>query len=81
MRYLNFIWSAEIIEHLATHAVSADDFEGVVCNPVSKGVSRSSGLPVAWGYASDGRYIMTVYEEIDSITILPVTAYQVPEPR
>jgi hypothetical protein len=63
------------------HGVSQDDFEGVVCNPVAKGYSRSSGLPAAWGYTSDGRYIMAVYEQLDDLTVLPVTAYEVPEPR
>ena len=58
-----------------------NDFEQVVCNPYSKGYSRSSGLPAAWGHTADGRYIMAVYEELDETTILPVTAYEVPEPR
>jgi hypothetical protein len=81
MKYINFIWTKEIIEHLAQHDISQDDFETVVCNPASRGISRSSGLPVAWGYTSDARYIIAVYEEIDPITVLPVTAYEVPEPR
>jgi hypothetical protein len=33
------------------------------------------------GYTSDGRYILVIYEELDAMTILPVTAYEVPEPR
>jgi hypothetical protein len=28
----------------------------------------------------DGRFIVVVYEEIDDDTVLPVTAYEVPEP-
>jgi len=32
------------------------------------------------GYTADGRYVMAVYEELDEVTILPVTAYEVPEP-
>jgi hypothetical protein len=79
--YFNFIWTDEIIEHLAEHGVSQDDFENVVCHPAGKSVSHSSGLPVAWGHTRDGRYIMAVYERIDRSTILPVTAYQVPEPK
>ncbi|HUT08960.1 MAG TPA: hypothetical protein VMY42_00550, partial [Thermoguttaceae bacterium] len=49
----------------------------------SKRYSRYSGLPAVWGYTSDGRYIMAVYDELDETTILPVTAstYEVPEPR
>jgi hypothetical protein len=76
----DFIWTDEIVEHLAEHGVSQDDFERVVSRPDSKGVSRSTGLPCAWGYTEDGRYIIAVYEEIDDTTVLPVTAYEVPEP-
>lgn len=68
------------MEHLAEHGISPDDFEQLVCDPLTKGLSRSSGLPAVWGYTADGRYIIAVYEEIDEITILPVTAYEVPEP-
>ena len=81
MAYVLFIWTDEIVAHLAEHGISQDDFEHVVLNPTSKGLSRSSGLPVAWGHTPDGRYIMAVYEDIDRLTVLPVTAYEVPEPR
>jgi hypothetical protein len=74
------LWTDEIVEHLAEHGVSQDDFEHVICNPTSEGLSRSSGLPCKWGYTPDGRYIIAVYEELDDVTILPTTAYEVPEP-
>ena len=81
MAFLDFIWTEEIIKHLSDHGISQDDFEAVVCHPTSTGLSRSSGLPVSWGYTSDGRYILVVYERIEQETILPVTAYEVREPR
>lgn len=81
MRYINFVWTEEAIEHIAEHGISQDDFEFVVCHPVSKGFSRSTGLPVAWGHTPDGRYIMAVYNELDRLTVLPVTAYEVAEPK
>jgi hypothetical protein len=81
MPAFDFLWTDEIVEHLAEHGVSQDDFEHVVCNPTSKGWSRSSDLPCVWGYTEDGRYIIAVYEELDDITLLPVTAYEVPEPN
>jgi hypothetical protein len=34
----------------------------------------------SFGYTPDGRYIIVVYEEIDGETVLPWTAYEVPEP-
>lgn len=81
MPAFDFLWTDEIVERLAEHAVSQDEFESVVCNPERKGLSRSSGLPCAWGYTDDGRYLIVVYEELDVMTVLPVTAYEVPEPR
>lgn len=80
MPYFDFIWTRKIVEHISEHGISPDDFEQVICDPDSKGFSRSTGLPAAWGYTADGRYLMAVYEEIDEFTILPVTAYEVPEP-
>jgi hypothetical protein len=81
MPYFAFVWNDELVEHIAEHGISQDDFERVVCNPSSKGYSRSSGLPAAWGYTADGRYIVAVYEQLDELKLLPVTAYEVPEPR
>ena len=54
--------------------------EDVVCNPFRQDVSESSDRPCAFGYTSDGRYIVAVYEYLDDVTVLPVTAYEVPEP-
>jgi hypothetical protein len=79
--YFHFLWTEEIIAHLAEHDVSPDDFEMVVMNPVRIGKSRSSDDPIAWGYTEDGRYIIAVYQKIDFGTVMPVTAYEVPEPR
>jgi hypothetical protein len=81
MPYYEFLWTDEIVDHLAEHGIDPDDFEHVVCHPTSKGVSRSSNLPAAWGYTPDGRYIIAVYEELDEMTILPVTAYEASEPE
>jgi hypothetical protein len=81
MPFFNFLWTDEIVEHVADHGISQDDFEYVVNHPLRRGLSRSSGLPAVWGYTEDGRYVIAVYEEIDDMTVLPVTAYEVPEPR
>jgi hypothetical protein len=79
--YFEFFWTKEIVRHIAEHGISQEDFERVVCNPWSKGFSRSSDLPAAWGYTTDGRYIVAVYEMLDVTTIIPVTAFEVPEPH
>ena len=79
MPYYEFQWTEENEEHLEEHGITASDFMHVACNPVKTGHSRSSGLPAAWGYTPDGRFIIVVYDELDEITLLPVTAYEVAE--
>lgn len=56
-----------------------EDVEDVLFDPVGHDRSRSSGLPIAFGFTSDGRYIAVVYEQIDPSTVYPLTAYEVAE--
>lgn len=77
MPHYFFVWTPEIIEHLAEHDISPDEFEEVVSRPDIEDVSRSSGNPIAFGRLSDGRYICCVFTRIDRDTIEPVTAYEV----
>lgn len=81
MPYFQFLWSPQTIRHLADNQVSQADFEEVVCHPDDLDISRSTGEAVAFGYTVDSRYVMAVYRQIDDLTIEPVTAYIVPEPR
>jgi hypothetical protein len=76
MPYFEFFWTDEMVEHLAEHGVSREDFEEAVSNPTRVGVSRSSGRPCCWGDAVDGRHLFCVYEFLDDMTIIPVTAYE-----
>lgn len=69
------------VEHIAQHELTVDDVEHVLAEPESEATSRSSGLPVAWGYVQDGRYILVVYEGVAEDTIRVITAYEVPEPK
>lgn len=85
MEFFSIAWDDETdpqgnIEHIAGHGLTVDEVEHVLENPSSTGQSRSSGLPVVWGYTPDGRYIIVVYEEIAEDTIRVITAYDVPEP-
>jgi len=77
MPYYFFFWADENISHIAENGVTQDEFEAIVCDPVSSVPSRSSGLPVAFGYAADGRQLACVYELIDDYEVFPVTAYEV----
>jgi len=77
MPYYFFIWTDENIRHLAEHGVTQEEFEAVVCSPESTDVSRSSGLPVAFGYTDEGRELACVYEVFDESEVFPITAYEV----
>jgi uncharacterized DUF497 family protein len=78
MPYFEFLWTDEILAHLEEHGVTREDFEEVVSNPDRIDVSRSSGRPCCWGETADGRKLFCVYEYLDDMTIIPVTAYEVP---
>lgn len=63
------------VDKVRQHGLTVDDVENAIIDPVSYGISRSSGLPILWGLAIDGRLIIVAYEEIDEFTIRPVTAW------
>lgn len=81
MPYFDFFWTDDIVAHIAEHGITPEEFEAVVMRPGDVRRSRSSDLPAAFGYTEDGRYIIAIYDFIDEVTVLPVTAYEVPEPR
>ena len=85
MDFFQIIWDDEAapdgnVEHIAEHGLTIEDVEYVLATPTSEGVSKSTGLPIAWGYTSDGTYILVVYEVLFEDAIRIVTAYVVPEP-
>ena len=65
------------VQHIGEHDLSKEEVEEVLRNPAGGDVSRSSGLPIAFGETSTGRLIAVIYAEIDRDTIRPVTAYEV----
>jgi uncharacterized DUF497 family protein len=71
------------VQHLREHDVSIEEAEEVLLDPESsRAVSRTSGLPTAFGWTSSGRHLAVVYELVDEdpLTFRPVTAYDVPPP-
>ncbi len=68
------------VEHVEEHDLTTDDVDYVLDNCELASVSRTSGRPCVFGYTPDGRYIIVVFEEIESQTVIPVTAYEVTEP-
>lgn len=75
MPWFQVIWTPKIIEHLARHNVTPEEFEDVVFAATRIGASRTSGRPAVMGQTSTGRWLFCVFDYIDSATILPVTAY------
>ena len=83
MAFDSIIWDLDDdlngnVLHCAEHDVTKDVVEEVFQNATDSDISRSSGQPVVFGDTSTGRHLMVVYEEIDSDTVYPMTAYDVP---
>jgi uncharacterized DUF497 family protein len=71
------------VRHLQEHDVTIEEAEEVLLDRrSSRAVSRTSGLPTAFGWTSTGRHLAVVYELVDDdpLTLRPVTAYDVPPP-
>ncbi len=76
MAWLDFFWTPETIAHIAEHGVTPEEVEYVIQNPESTGFSRTSGAYLAEGEAENGKYIIVIYDMIDEITAIPITAYE-----
>lgn len=82
MPWTDVIWIDEPggnVEHIAENGITTDEVEDVLTSPDETDVSDSSGRPIAFGYTRNGRYIAVVYEEVDDITVYPITAFEVDE--
>jgi uncharacterized DUF497 family protein len=66
------------VQHCAQHGITQEEIEDVFQNATDGDTSRSSARPVLFGDTRAGRHLMVVYEEIDSETVYPITAYEVP---
>lgn len=82
MKYTTVLWDLDDdpdgnVQHIEQHGLTKEEVEEVLDNPEGTGVSRSSGRPIVFGVTSSGRVIAVVYEEINSDTARPVTAYDV----
>lgn len=54
------------VHHLREHDVTIEEAEEVLLDPQSsRAVSRTSGLPTAFGWTSTGRHLAVVYELVD----------------
>jgi hypothetical protein len=57
--------------------LTPEDVEDVLFGPHELDKSRSSGLPIAFGFTSAGEYVCVVFEWVDEDTAYPVTAFVV----
>ena len=72
-----FLWTDISQEKVQEHGVTLDEFQAVVCDPMWTDTSRSTGRPIAFGLSDDGRMLACVYELVDEVDVIPVTAYEV----
>ena len=83
MSWTRIIWDTTPggnVEHVEEHGLEPEEVDHVLLNADSIATSQTTGRPCVFGHTPDGRYIIVVYEEIDRDTIIPWTAYEVPEP-
>jgi uncharacterized DUF497 family protein len=67
------------VQHCLEHGITKEEVEEALENATDVDVSRSSGRPVVFGQTSAGRHVMVVVEIVETDTIYPPTAYEVPE--
>jgi uncharacterized DUF497 family protein len=79
MPWVRFVWNDEIVEYIARHGVTPDEFEEVVLRSKKVRKSRSSGRPIVFGETVNGRFLACVFEYVDTDLVIPVTAYEIDE--
>jgi uncharacterized DUF497 family protein len=75
MPYYEFVWTERALVKIDLNGVTSEEVEAVICNPFKTDRSNSSGRPLAKGLSDDGRTIVCIYEMIDELRVLPITAY------
>jgi uncharacterized DUF497 family protein len=77
MPFYFFHWDDDLVEYIAQHGVSVDDFQTVVMSSWRTIQSKTTDRDIVFGWTGDGRYIACVFEWIDKDSILPITAFEV----
>ena len=84
MPWYHLIWDDDPIDgnvaHLAEHGVTPSEFEDVLQNsPQKPEMSRFNPRHLILnGRTRAGRELKIVYEQVDTITVYPITAYDRP---
>lgn len=74
MNWTHIIWDSTPggnVEHVEEHGLEPEEVDHVLSNHESTGTSHTSGRRCVFGYTPDGRYIIVVYEEVDTDTVIP----------
>jgi hypothetical protein len=84
MGYTTIIWDLDDdpegnVRHIAEHDLTKEEVEDALVDPQRRGISRSSGLPIVFGMTFTGRFIAVLFQEIDTDTAKPVTAFDIDE--
>ena len=78
MPWHDVFWNDDVEAYMALHGLTYEDVENAICRPDGEDVSDSSGRPIRFGRAMDGRKIAVVFEVLDdNVTVYPITAYEV----
>ncbi len=77
MPHVLFHWNDEIVEYIAQHGVTPEEFEEVVLASKKVRTSRSSGRPIVFGETSTGKFLACVFEYIGHDEVVAVSAYEV----
>jgi uncharacterized DUF497 family protein len=77
MPFYRFIWNDVAQIKVEEHGVTLDEFENIVSHPMEVEASRSTGRPIAFGFGDDGRMIACVYEPVNELEVVPITAYEI----
>lgn len=81
MPWIDIIWNEEPggnVEHVMEHGITREEVREVLeSEATDRAQSESSGLPIAMGFTAGGRFLVVVYEQVDAVTVHPITAYEV----
>lgn len=75
MPWFDFFWYDENIRHLAEHGVTTEEFEQVLSAAEIFEIS-DSGSQMVRGSPLEGRWLVCIFDMIDDVSILPVSAYE-----
>ncbi len=84
MSYSTIYWDLDDdpdgnVAHCLEHGVTKEEVEEVFARPIDGDNSESSGRPILFGHTTTGKHLVVVFEEVDSDSAYPITAYEVPE--